>query len=78
MPPWLIAIRSILDEIASWLVYLVPALITLQLIVMGMQLSKADDSMEKKEIKEKATRVIFGVALIGGSAWLANWLWGKF
>jgi|GEM_PF-3292969 len=76
MPPFIQGLKNVLDTFAGWLIYLVPAIIVITFIWGGIALSRAEDSVDTKQIKEKMTRTILGTALAGSATWIGNWLWG--
>lgn len=78
MPPFIEALRTLLDTVAGWMLYLVPGIVIITLIIGGISLSKAEDAMETKAVKDRMTRVILGTAIAGGGTWLGNYIWGLF
>lgn len=78
MPPFITALKGLLTTVASWMLYLVPGVVIVTLIIGGIMLSKAEDGMETKQIKERMVRVILGAAIAGGGTWLGNYIWGLF
>jgi Type IV secretion system pilin len=78
MPSFIKGIDSALDTIATWMLYIVPAILVLTFIIGGIMLSKADDPMDVKKVKDKMKLAIIGAAIAGGGSWIGNWLWGLF
>lgn len=75
MPPFITGLKTVLQALANWALYVVPVVIILTVIIGGIKLSKAEDSMEIKEVKAMMGRVIIGAGVAGSGAWIGNWLW---
>lgn len=78
MPTFISGIKTALSTIASWMLYVVPAVVVLTFVIGGILLSKADDPMDVKKVKDRMQLTIIGAAIAGGASWLGNWLWGLF
>lgn len=79
MPPFIEGLKTLLNEVASWALYLTPGIIIIvTLIIGGIALSKAEDAVDTKAIKDRMQRVALGAALAGGGTWVGNYIWGLF
>lgn len=78
MPVFVTGIKTILSTVAGWMLYIVPGLIILTFVVGGLMLTKTDDAMDVKKIKDKMKLSIVGAGLAGSGTWIGNWLWGIF
>ncbi|MEW9673607.1 hypothetical protein [Ammoniphilus sp. 3BR4] len=78
MPPFISALKSLLDDLASWMMFLVPGILVVTLVIGGILLAKADDGVETKHIKDRMGRVVIGAAIAGGATWLGKYIWGLF
>jgi hypothetical protein len=78
MPPFITTLHDVLQEIAGWMLIIVPALVILTFAVGGLMLAKAEDGMEAKQIKEKMFKAVIGIAIAGGAVWIGDWLAGYF
>jgi len=78
MPPFVHGFHTLLNDLAHWMIYLVPVALFCILVITGFHLLKANDAHDIKEIKGKGGRWLFGVGLIGSATWLSSYLWGLF
>ncbi|MFE8703901.1 hypothetical protein ACFYKX_25345 [Cytobacillus sp. FJAT-54145] len=78
MPTFITGLDSVLDQLSTWMLYLVPGLIILTFVIGGLMLTKTDDAMDVKKIKDKMKLSIVGAAIAGSATWIGNWLWGIF
>lgn len=76
MPKFITGLDKVLDQLSAWMLYLVPAMIILTFAIGGFLLTKTDDAMDVKKVKDKMKLAIFGAAIAGSSTWIGNWLWG--
>lgn len=78
MPPFIVGLKTLLDNLSSWLLYLVPAAIVVFIAATGIKMYQANDPSDKKEAQSKGTRMVIITAIIGSATWLSNYLWGLF
>lgn len=78
VPTFISGLDQVLDQLSSWMLYIVPGLIILTFVIGGLMLTKTDDAMDIKKIKDKMTTAVIGAAVAGSGVWIGNWLWGIF
>jgi hypothetical protein len=78
VPPFVQALKSVLNDLSSWMLLIVPAVLALSLAWAGIQLQKSDDGVEKKRVKDRLTQAVIGAMLSGSAVWIADYLVSKF
>lgn len=78
MPPFVTALKDLLNDVSEWMLFLVPVAIIVIIIATGFKMYQNNDPHEVKEIKAKGTRGVIITGVIGSSTWLSNYLWGLF
>lgn len=77
-PVFISGLQKALEQLSSWMLILVPAIVILTFVIGGIALAKAEDGSETKQIKDRMARAIIGAAIAGSATWLGNWVWGLF
>lgn len=72
-PPFIKGLATALEQLAQWMLILVPAVVVITFVIGGIALAKAEDGAETKLVKERMVRAIVGAAIAGGATWFGTW-----
>jgi hypothetical protein len=72
--PFLDGLQDVVDELARWMMYIVPLAVAVTFLIGGLMLAKAEDGMESKQIKEKMVKAIIGIGIAGSAVAIGKWL----
>lgn len=78
LPKFVIALKDVLHDLATWMLYLAPPLLVITLVVTGIRMARAESGAELREAKRKAWQALLGILLMGSATWLGDYLASKF